>query len=293
MPRLVNARPIQHVVAFSFQDICVESVILSDRNIRHFSSNSSSSVSSQEVEKFSGMNETWWDPRKNPLVGMNPVRVQYIAESLASMDCLAQSSSNNDPPLTSLKALDVGCGGGLLAESLARLGATVTAIDPSIPLVESAKQHATKDPQTESINYRGGVTIEDLASTSEQEFDVICILDVIEHATDVDSMLRAASTLLKKPDGVLFCSTINKTLKSHLVTILGAEYVMGYLPIGTHDWNLFQSPQDVKEKMQQAGLKEVGVNGMVMTSPRLDGTWAWRLDPKDVDINWIGSYQHA
>lgn len=237
------------------------------------------------------MNETWWDPVKNPLIGMNPVRVQYIVESLACFDSL-KPSSNKDPPLTGLSALDVGCGGGLLSESLARLGATVTAIDPSIPLVESAKQHAMKDPQTESIDYRGGVTIEDLAETSTEKFDVICILDVIEHATDVDSMLRAASSLLKS-DGVLFCSTINKTLKSHLVTILGAEYIMRYLPIGTHDWNQFQSPLDVKERMKRAGLEEVGVNGMIMIAPRLDGTWSWRLDSKDTDINWIGSYRKA
>ena len=265
-----------------------------NNNTRPFSNNStsSSSVSSEEVSKFSEMNETWWDPQKNPLVGMNPVRVQYIVETLASFDAL-QTSSPNDSPLTNLKALDVGCGGGLLSESLARLGATVTAIDPSVPLVESAKQHARKDPQTQSIDYRGGVTIEDLAAASEEEeFDVICILDVIEHATDVDSMLGSASKLLK-PDGVLFCSTINKTFKSHLIAILGAEYVMRYLPIGTHDWNLFQSPQDVRERMGRAGLKEVGVNGMVMTNPRLDGTWSWKLDPKDVDINWIGSYQHV
>lgn len=242
------------------------------------------------------MNETWWDPQKNPLVGMNPVRVQYIVESLASFDCLSPSlESSNAPPLSSLTALDVGCGGGLLSESLARLGADVTAIDPSVPLVESAKQHAMKDPQTESIDYRGGVTIEDLAAAASQEkkFDVICILDVIEHATDIDSMLRAAYALLKPDDGVLFCSTINKTFKSHLVAILGAEYVMRYLPIGTHDWNQFQSPQDVRERMNRAGLKELNVNGMVMTAPRLDGTWSWRLDAKDTDINWIGSYRHA
>jgi 2-polyprenyl-6-hydroxyphenyl methylase/3-demethylubiquinone-9 3-methyltransferase len=104
-------------------------------------------------------------------------------------------------------------------------------------------------------------------------------------------MLRAASKLLK-PDGILFCSTINKTLKSHMITIVGAEYVMGYLPVGTHDWNLFQSPQDVRERMKRAGLAEIGVSGMVMTHPRLDGTWAWRLEPTDTDINWIGSYRH-
>ena len=276
---------------------------LIDGSIRHFSASSlgesnasnttSSSVSSEEVSKFSEMNTTWWDPRKNPLVGMNPVRVQFIVESLASMDCLNDLVEKDAKPLSNLSALDVGCGGGLLSESLARLGASVTAIDPSMPLVESAKQHATKDALTKSIDYQGGTTIEDLsASNDEQHFDVICILDVIEHVTDIDSMLRAASTLLK-PDGVLFCSTINKTIKSHLITIVGAEYVMGYLPIGTHDWNQFQSPNDVRERMSRAGLEQVNVNGMIMTSPRLDGTWSWRLDSNDTDINWIGCYRHA
>lgn len=240
-------------------------------------------MSSQEVTKFSGMNETWWDPRKNPLVSMNPIRVQYI------LDTLKRFKSLNDPPLLELKALDVGCGGGLLSESLARLGASVTAIDPSTPLVERAQQHALHDPRTESIDYRAGVAIEDL---SDEQYDIICILEVIEHATDVDSILYAASSLLK-PDGVLFISTMNRTWKSHALAILGAEYVMGYLPIGTHDWNRFQSPQEVEEHMKRANLKAVDVSGMIMTAPRLDGTWGWRLDPKDTDVNWIGAYRHG
>jgi 2-polyprenyl-6-hydroxyphenyl methylase/3-demethylubiquinone-9 3-methyltransferase len=272
----------------------MEKMSISSTFCRHFSSNTAS-VSTEEVTKFSEMNQTWWDPRKNPLIGMNPVRVEYIVESLKQHGITGDFDGR---PLSHLKALDVGCGGGLLSESLARLGATVTAIDPSIPLVESAKQHSQRDLQTQSIDYRGGVTIEDLSGSllqqdddSDHQYDVICILDVIEHVADVDSMLRAASKLLK-PDGILFCSTINKTLKSHMITIVGAEYVMGYLPVGTHDWNLFQSPQDVRERMKRAGLAEIGVSGMVMTHPRLDGTWAWRLEPTDTDINWIGSYRH-
>lgn len=233
------------------------------------------------------MDEIWWDPRKNPLVSMNPIRVQYILDTFGRFESVGYK--DNNPPLHKIKALDVGCGGGLLSESLARLGASVTAIDPSAPLVERARQHALHDVRTESIDYRAGVAIEDL--TDEQHFDVICILEVIEHATDVDGMLQAASTLLK-PDGILFVSTISKTWKSYVMCIVGAEYVMGYLPIGTHDWNRFQSPQRVEERMKLANFKSVDVSGMIMTAPRLDGTWGWRLDPNDTDVNWIGAYRH-
>jgi 2-polyprenyl-6-hydroxyphenyl methylase / 3-demethylubiquinone-9 3-methyltransferase len=269
------------VVSIPCKNVRMENGSPSDSSSRPFSSNSSSSVSSQEVTKFSGMDDTWWDPRKNPLVSMNPIRVHYI------LDTLKRFKSLNDPPLLKLKALDVGCGGGLLSESLARLGASVTAIDPSTPLVERAQQHAIHDPRTKSIDYRGGVALEDL---SDEQYDIICILEVIEHATDADSIFQAAASLLK-PDGVLYISTMNRTWKSYALAIIGAEYVMGYLPIGTHDWNRFLSPQEVEERIKRANLKAVDVSGMIMTAPRLDGTWGWRLDPKDTDVNWIGAYR--
>jgi 2-polyprenyl-6-hydroxyphenyl methylase/3-demethylubiquinone-9 3-methyltransferase len=272
------------------------------------SSPPSSSVSSEEVSKFSKMAQqnTWWDPEQHPLVTMNPIRMKYIVDTLQELG--HTTTNNNNTPFQSLTMLDCGCGGGLLSESLARLGADrVVAIDPSVELVEAAKEHASAaqscddSASMDRIDYRGGTTIEELAaaaaaaqsttsSDSSQLFDVICCLEVIEHVDNVDSLLRAASSLLKD-DGVLFLSTINKTWKSHVLAIVGAEYVMGYIPVGTHDWNQFRSPEQVKRLCAKAGLEQVHVTGMTMVVPPLDGKWRWRLDPNDLDVNWIGAYR--
>lgn len=250
-----------------------------------------SSVSSTEVGKFSALSKTWWDPRENPLIGMNGIRMQYIQDQLKEKTNSDVATCN--PPLTGLKALDVGCGGGLLSESLARLGAQVTAVDPSEDLVEAARWHSRMDPRTQSIDYRRGSSVEDLAAeigSTEDQYDVICLLEVVEHVTDPDSILSAIRMLLK-PDGKLFLSTLNRTTKSKVVAIWGAEYVMRYLPVGTHDWNQFRSPGEVEEIMQRNGLFQSHVTGMVLNKPPFFGKWDWRLDGKDVSINWIGTYQ--
>jgi len=253
-----------------------------------------SSVSETEVSKFSEFSETWWDPQKNPLIGMNSIRVQYIVSELQKgpKDTDGIDNGKSAPPLGGLKALDVGCGGGLLSESLARLGADVTAVDPSLTLVEHAKRHADLDPRTRKIEYRGGYTIEQLAEENPDPcYDVICLLEVVEHVTDVDAILSAAKALLKPKTGRLFLSTMNRTVKSHLVAIIGAEYIMGYLPPGTHDWNEFRSPLEVVKLMGRAGLEEVDVQGMVITKPPFGGQWHWKLDQVDTDVNWIGTYK--
>jgi 2-polyprenyl-6-hydroxyphenyl methylase/3-demethylubiquinone-9 3-methyltransferase len=236
---------------------------------------SSSSFSPSEVAKFSELSKIWWDPKENPLIGMNSIRIQHI------LDCVE---------LKDKRALDVGCGGGLLSESLARLGANVTAIDPSKELVEQAKRHSQLDPRTRTINYRGGHTVEELAAEEKEKFDVICCLEVIEHVTDIHSLLNAMSSLLK-PNGKLFLSTINRTAKSHAAAIVGAEYIMRYLPVGTHDWDTFKSPQEVSTIVKECGLEQVHVTGMVLTSPPFQGRWNWKLDEQDTDVNWIGTYQ--
>lgn len=251
--------------------------------------NQFSSVSASEVSKFSQFSKTWWDPRENPLIAMNTIRVEYIVNQLSNNNT-PEKIFLSDPPLAGLEALDVGCGGGLLSESLARLGANVTAIDPSEDLVFQAKRHAQLDPRTKAIDYRGGWTVEKLAQESETKFDIICLLEVIEHVNDADLVLSSIQSLLK-PNGKLFLSTLNRTLKSKAIAIVGAECVMRYLPVGTHDWNQFRSPEEVSELAERAGLEEMDVSGMVLTSPPICGQWNWRLDPKDRDINWIGTYQ--
>ena len=286
-----------------------------------------SSVSNDEVSKFSSMASTWWDPNQNPLISMNPTRMEFIVttlehnRNLSSTQMMLESISTNSTstsnkseytPLKGLKALDVGCGGGLLSESLARLGANVTAIDPSDQVAQAAYQHSLLDPTiSNQINYRGGTSVEDLAfemvvqnddddnntkgnNKNDSLFDVVCILEVIEHATDPHSLIKSAATLLKKPcaenplGGMLFISTINRTIKSYTIAILGGEYVTGKLPIGTHNWNNFKSPREVQDLVGVHGLKQAHVSGMSLKPPFFD--LRWELNQSNTDINWIGAY---
>jgi len=266
---------------------------------------SSSSVSQEEVSKFSGMHKEWWDPEFHPLIAMNPVRIGYILDHLPRAQQQHTSGSLPSsplPPLEGLKALDVGCGGGLLSESLARLGAEVTAIDPSRALVDMATKHAqqTGDPRLSKIHYRQ-MTVEELAADPAHvgHYDIVCLLEVLEHVTNVESMLRAASLLVKKPTttthdnrdgGRLFVSTMNRTLKSHLITIVGAEYVMGYVPKGTHNWDQYLTPEEVGGIMNACQMNQQDVSGMVLTRPPFCGNWDWKINPSDLDVNWIGVY---
>jgi 2-polyprenyl-6-hydroxyphenyl methylase / 3-demethylubiquinone-9 3-methyltransferase len=292
-----------------------------------------SSVSPAEVDKFSAMDDAWWDPVRNPLIGMNATRVQYIRDQIAN-----NSNISSIEPNRSLRVLDVGCGGGLMCESLCRLlgaassshqrrgnttenheGETpprpvvmVVGIDPSSSLIDVARKHALLDPQTCDIEYHC-TTVEEYAAAFTREgqtkvdedsgrmlFDAVCLLEVVEHVEDtdrLDSMLSSVSTLLR-PNGLLFVSTVNQTWKSHALTIVGAEYLMRYLPIGTHQWHLYKSPQEVERALAPHQLRPLNVCGMVPTSvpipmlPKfLSPSWEWKLDPNDVDVNWIGTYQ--
>ena len=288
--------------------------MFSSTNSSNNSNSASSSVSNEEVSKFSDMHKDWWDPQFHPLIAMNPVRINYIVDLVKRHRRQQQASdtanSSSSPPLKGLKALDVGCGGGLLSESLARLGAEVTAIDPSRALVEMAQEHArqTGDPRLrQTIDYRGGISVEDLAQElssadgkieNDQKYDIVCCLEVLEHVTNVPSLVQAASSLVKQKrddsnsSGLLFVSTINRTWKSHLLTIVGAEYVMGYVPRGTHNWDQYLSPQEVTQIAEESGtMVPVDISGMVLTRPPVCGNWDWKIDPTDTDVNWIGAFQ--
>lgn len=247
------------------------------------------------------MSQSWWDPSLNPLIGMNPTRLDYIQTHAAQTD--SQQQIARSAPLEGMRALDVGCGGGLLSESLSRLGCHVVAIDPSESLVNCAKAHSEHAGLV--IDYRGGTSLEQLAqnynnnnnntNNDEPKFSIICILEVLEHVDNIDSMLLAASQLLDPTSGRLFVSTLNRTAQSYLLAILGAEYVMHYVPPKTHDWNLFRSPELVSDKMRQVGLCPAGPPmGMVLAGPPPPlGTWQWKLSPTDLSVNWIGCYRHA
>jgi 2-polyprenyl-6-hydroxyphenyl methylase / 3-demethylubiquinone-9 3-methyltransferase len=255
------------------------------------------SVSADEVAKFSGMNQQWWDPSFNPLISMNPIRIKYILDIVEKEKQRfgTRNEDKNHPPLHKLKALDVGCGGGLLSESLARLGADVTAVDPSKALVDMAQQHAQQmgDPRLQRIDYRAGMTVEELAATTSEKFDLVCLLEVLEHASDVSSLLKAATSLVNPKGGLLFVSTINRTWKSYLLTIVGAEYVMGYVPPGTHTWEQYLAPDKVSGMMTRFGMQPIDIRGMVISKPPLCGNWDWRLDAKDTDCNWIAGYRFS
>ena len=212
------------------------------------------SVNKKEIEKFSKMAAEWWDPsgKFKPLHKFNPIRIRYIKENIINSFKLKSKKK----PLDKINILDIGCGGGLLSEPMTKLGANVTGIDASSKNINIAKLHAKKNKL--KINY--------LCSSPEKlkiqkKFDVILNMEIVEHVEDINFFINSCSKLLKK-NGLMFVATLNKTLKSYLFAIIGAEYVLRWLPIGTHDWEKFVKPEDLKKILNKNNLKLEKLDGM-------------------------------
>ena len=237
---------------------------------------SGTSVDPAEVAKFSAIAAEWWDPAGKfaPLHKFNPVRLEFIRKQAAIHFGRDDRSLR---PFEGLSLLDIGCGGGLLAEPMARLGFAVTGADASEKNIGTARAHAAQSGL--AIDYRA-TTAEALAAEGAS-FDVVLNMEVVEHVADVSAYL-AACTGLVKPGGITFVATMNKTLKSLALAKIGAEYVLGWLPRGTHDWNRFIPPAELKASLEEAGLSILKTQG-VSFNPL---AWDWKLSA-DVDVNYM------
>jgi 2-polyprenyl-6-hydroxyphenyl methylase/3-demethylubiquinone-9 3-methyltransferase len=230
-----------------------------------------------EVAKFEAMAAEWWDPngKFKPLHLMNPCRLDYITSQIA-----AEFDRNlaEPAPFAGLRILDIGCGGGLLSEPMARLGATVVGADAAPRNIPVAQVHAEQSDLT--IDYRH-TTAEDLAAAGEQ-FDVVLNMEVVEHVADPLAYMTACQQLLK-PGGLMICSTLNRNPKSFLMAIIGAEWVMRWLPKGTHDWAKFITPDELYGLIRQAGLDPVGQKGMGVNPV----SWRWAVSDRDLSVNYV------
>ncbi len=236
-----------------------------------------STVDAAEVAKFEAMAAEWWDPngKFKPLHMLNPCRLDYITAQIAAEFGRDLSSAT---PFEGLRLLDIGCGGGLLSEPMARLGATVVGADAAERNIPVAQIHAEQSGL--DIDYRH-TTAEALAEAGES-FDVVLNMEVVEHVSDPLAYLTACRMLLK-PGGLMICSTINRNPKSFAMAIVGAEYVMRWLPKGTHEWQKFITPDELYDLLRNAGLDPVDRKGFQFNPV----TWAWRLSDRDLSVNYV------
>lgn len=239
-------------------------------------SSASATLDPEEVARFGAIAAEWWDPngKFRPLHKLGPARLGYLRDRLVSHFLLTDRGLR---PLVGRTILDIGCGGGLICEPMARLGAAVTGIDPAEANIGAAQRHA--EGQGLDINYRAA-RVEDLVAEG-QIFDAVLCLEVVEHVPDVPAFLRQCASLVR-PGGVLIASTINRTLKAYLLAIVGAEYVLRWLPVGTHQWDRFVMPEELGRYLRSAGLTQPSFKGLVY-NPLRD---AWSLDD-DTDVNYF------
>ena len=235
-------------------------------------------INKEEIDKFSKIAEEWWDPegKFKPLHIFNPLRIKYIKDSIIKHFNIKKKKL----PLSGLKILDIGCGGGLIAEPMSRLGANITGIDASEKNIKIAKAHLKKNKL--KINYKCA-SPENL--NQKENFDVILNLEIIEHVEDVELFMEKSSKLLKK-NGLMFVATINKTLKSYLFAIIGAEYILRWLPIGTHDWENFVEPSKLILLGEKNRLKLNKIDGIKFDIISNN----WNLS-KDNSINYITEFK--
>ena len=212
-------------------------------------------VNQEEIQKFSLLADEWWnmEGKFKPLHMFNPIRIKYIIDI-----CSSHYNLNKDEnlPLKGLKILDIGCGGGLISEPMCRLGAQVTGIDASEKNIKVASLHAKKNNL--KINY---LTASPEKMTQYEEFDIILNLEIVEHVDNLNLYLEACSRLLKK-NGIMFTATISRTLTSYIKAIIGAEYVLRWLPIGTHDWNKFVKPEELEKKLTNLNFLLKDMSGL-------------------------------
>ena len=235
-------------------------------------------INKKEIEKFSKIADEWWNPngKFKPLHKFNPIRIKYIKDNIIKKFNL----NSPNKPLKTINLLDIGCGGGLLSEPMSRLGANVVGIDASKKNIEVAKFHAKKNKL--KINY---ICASPEMLKMQKKFDVILSMEIIEHVEDINFFIKKSSELLKK-NGLMFIATLNKTLKSYIFAIVGAEYILKWLPIGTHDWNKFIKPDELIKITKINNLKLEKLDGMnfdLLTSE-------WKLSSNN-SVNYIAKFK--
>ena len=235
-------------------------------------------INKEEIEKFNSLAEEWWDPegKFKPLHKFNPIRIEYIRNNIIKKFNI----KNKKKPFSNLEILDIGCGGGLLTEPINRLGGKLTGIDASKRNINIAKAHAKKNNL--KINY---ICSSPENLKSKKKYDVILNMEVVEHVNDLNFFIKSCSSLLKK-NGIMFTATINKTLKSYIFAIIAAEYVLNWLPVGTHDWFKFVEPEKLQNICKKNKLKFSDIHGLSYNI-LLD---KWFID-KNTQVNYISKFK--